>query len=314
MIISISGLDKKKFSFIKKKFRNITFKEIDDINYNKHLDTSAILIFRESKSKNFIKNFFKKKLFNKYHNLKWMHFSRTGLDEFYPNIKKAFFKITTGKGSSSQQVAEHCLAIILYLTRNLKFINHQSYQKEFNRFKIINKKKILILGYGSIGKEIAKKMRGFDVKIDIVGGKRNKYIKKVFTFNSIFKQIKNYYLVINCLPLTDKTQKIINAKFLNKLSHEGFFLNLSRSSCLNENDLLKYIKKEKFGGIGIDHVNEKLKKRISKISKNKNILITNHTADRLNNLDNRFNLLMKNIKKFVYKKKLTNIYSQKKGY
>ena len=47
MIISISGLDKKKFSFIKKKFRNITFKEIDDINYNKHLDTSAILIFRD---------------------------------------------------------------------------------------------------------------------------------------------------------------------------------------------------------------------------------------------------------------------------
>lgn len=314
MIISISGLDKKKFSFIKKKFRNVTFKEIDDKNYNNHLDTSAILIFRENKSKNFIKNFFKYKLFNKYYNLKWMHFSRTGLDEFYPNIKNAFFKITTGKGSSSLQVAEHCLAMILYLTRNFKFINHQSYQKEFNRFKIINKKKILILGYGSVGKEIAKKMRGFDVKIDIIGGKKNKYIEKVFTFNSIFKQIKKYYLLINCLPLTDKTQKIINAKFFNNINPEGFFLNLSRSSCLNENDFFKYIKRKKFGGIGIDHINEKLKKKILKISKNKNILITNHTADRLNNLDNRFNLLLNNIKKFVYKKKLINIYSQKKGY
>ncbi len=314
MIISISGLDKKKISFIKKKFRNATFKEINDINYNKQLDTTAILIFRESKLKNFINNFFKNKLFNKYYNLKWIHFSRSGLDEFYPNIKKACFKITTGKGSSSLQVAEHCLAMVLYLTRNFKFINHKSYEKEFNRYKIINKKKVLILGYGSIGKEIAKKMKGFNVKIDTVGGKKNNYIEKVFTFNSIFKQIKNYYIVINCLPLTDKTQKIINAKFFNKINPEGFFLNMSRSSCLNEDDLLKYIKRGKFGGIGIDHINEKLKKKILKISKNKNILITNHTADRLNNLDNRFNLLLNNIKKFFYKKKLINIYSQKKGY
>ena len=59
---------------------------------------------------------------------------------------------------------------------------------------------------------------------------------------------------------------------------------------------------------------ENLKKKIFKITKRMNLLITNHTADKLDNLNERFELLLNNLKKFIDKKKLINIYSKLKGY
>ena len=314
MKISISGLDRKKISFIKKNFKKVQFNEINDQNFKNHFDTSALLIFREKPLKNFLKNFFKKKIYKKFINIKWLHFSRTGLDEFSPYINKINFKVTTGRGTSSSQVAEHALAMILYLTRNLKFVNHYPLNLDINRYKAVEGKKILILGYGSIGKKIANKIKGFNVEIDIVGGKKDKVINRVFSLSSARKRIQNYFVVINCLPLTEKTKKIINFNFLKKIGTNSFFLNISRSGCLDQQDFIKYLKSKRFGGIGIDQIDDNLKKKIFKITKRMNLLITNHTADKLDNLNERFELLLNNLKKFIDKKKLINIYSKLKGY
>ena len=76
-------------------------------------------------------------------------------------MKKYKFKFTSGKNSKFN-VSEHCIALLLLLTRSI-FAMDQS--KNYSRPTEILNKKILITGLGGIGLEIAKKLSAFGGKI-----------------------------------------------------------------------------------------------------------------------------------------------------
>ena len=313
--IGIVGLDNKIKLSLKKKYKQFKFLSINDKNlFSKStININALVVLYEYPLKKKL-SFFLKKGFKLFKNLEWLHLTRAGVDECLPFLKDYKFIFTCGKKIQAPNVSEHCIALLLSLTRGLF---DQNDSNNFNyRPTEISGQKILIVGLGGIGAEIAKKLYHFNCEIHSItrSFKKKLYIKKNYPINKIIKVIGSFDIVINTLPYTKETKDIFNKKIFKKMKNKSIFISVSRDKTINLKDLKNFIKKKKFSGVAIDNTGSfKMKKKI--IYKRKyNFIITNHLGGVTTNSTRKIKLTLENIDAFISDKKLKHIVSKKRGY
>tara|TARA_Y100000389_G_scaffold144905_1_gene143331 strand:- start:525 stop:1478 length:954 start_codon:yes stop_codon:yes gene_type:complete len=312
--LGLIGFKKSEINFFKKKFKKFNFINITDKNFFKSssLDINALVVLYEWPVKNTLSQFLSQK-YQKFKNLDWLHLSRAGIDECLPYMKNYNFTFTSGKKIQGPNVSEHCLALLLVLTRGLLSLDRNKY---FLRPTEIKDKKILITGFGGIGSEIAKKLFAFGAKIDSVNDTKvtSKYVEKNYKLSNLKKIVKNYEIVINALPLTSKTKNLFDKNIFNRMNKKCFFLNISRDQTIKISDLKKVVNEKKFLGIGIDNTGSfKMNKKIIYDSKS-NFVLTDHQAGISTNLDRKKKLIFENLKNYYLKKKMNFLVSKEREY
>ena len=168
--IGITGLKNTEINYLNRKYKKFIFKNINDKNFfsKKNRDITALIILFEYPVQKTLNSFFTRK-FKLFHNLKWLHLSRAGIDELIPYLKEYKFKISCGKKIQAPQVSEHCMSLLLGISRCL-FNNIDTF-----KFKPIEikSKKLLIVGMGGIGQEISKLSNSFGLKVYSVSKRPN---------------------------------------------------------------------------------------------------------------------------------------------
>jgi len=158
--------------------------------------------------------------------------------------------------------------------------NRWRHKENFLRGREIFSKKVGIVGLGRIGSNLAKWFNSFGAKVfyydPIV--KNKTYVKK--TIKDIFKICD---LICICCSLTFKTQKLINLKFLLKMKKNSILVNSSRGEVINENDLIKFLKKRKDVFFTSDVLSGEtrathLKSKLVNYHKKRRVLLTPHIA------------------------------------
>ena len=314
-IIGIVGFKKHELSKVKKKYNKFNFVDINDKNFftKEILSIDALLVLYEYPVKKNLSIFLKHK-FKIFKKLKWVHLTRAGVDECEPFLKSYHFKLTAGKKIQGPNVSEHCLAMLLSLSRGL--FDQFNCNEYTHRPTEILDKKILVVGLGGIGIEISKKLNIFGAKIDSVDHSFTKksFINKNFNLKSLSRIIGNYDVVINSLPLTKVTKNIFNKKIFNSMKKLSIFLSVSRDQTINIQDLKKFIKTKKLFGIAIDNTGSfKMKNKIE-YNKKYNFLLTDHLAGVTTDNQRRTKLIYDNIDAYVKNKKINYLVSKQKGY
>ena len=310
-IIGIVGLDKIKKNNLTKRYKNIKFIDISDKNFFSEKKLNALLVYAEWPIKKNLGIFLKKK-YNFFKDLKWVHLSRAGIDEFNNYLKVYNFKFTCGKTIQGPNVSEHCIALLLYLTRGL----YKYDKKKFRPTELLGKN-VLIVGLGGIGINIAEKLNSFGSNISGVDSnlKPNlSFIKKIFDYGDLNKVIKNFDVIINATPLTKKTKNLFNKNIFKKMKNGVFFINVSRGSIVNTKDLKEYVSKDKFAGVGLDVIGDKDFVYRNPFKKFSNVVFSNHIAGITTDMNRRYDLLIRNFKRFITNDDLINLVDKKKGY
>lgn len=312
--IGLVGYQKKEILEFKKEFKKFKFLNINDKNFYKNESTNidALIVLVEYPVKKSLSKFLSEK-FKLFKKLKWFHLSRAGVDECIPYMKNYNFKFTSGKKIQGPNVSEHCIALLLLLTRSI-FAMGKS--KNYLRPTEILNKKILITGLGGIGLEIAKKLSAFGAKIYSVNHSKvsTRFIIKNYKLSDVKKIISSFDIVINALPLTTITKNFFDTKIFRNMKKNSYFINISRDQTINLKDFKKVLKKKKFAGVGIDNTGSfKMKQKIYYNSKT-NFIMTNHQAGISTNLSRRKKLIYNNINNYYYGKKLSYIVSRDKEY
>jgi phosphoglycerate dehydrogenase-like enzyme len=313
--IGIVGLKPSEISLLKKKYKKFQFLNVNDSNFFSEgiLSINALVVLYEYPVKKNLSVFLRKK-HKEFKKLEWLHLTRAGIDECEPFIKDYNFKFTAGKKIQGPNVSEHCLSLLLALTRGLF---DQFNEKKYSfRPTEIKEKKIIIAGFGGIGKEIAIKLKAFGCIISSIDHSKisKKLVEKNYSLNQISKIIKNYDILINALPLTKKTKKIFDKKVFKNMKNNSIFVSVSRDQTINIKDLNFFIKKKKFLGIAIDNTGSfKMKKKVV-YDKKHNFILSDHLAGVTTNNDRRIKLIYDNIESYVSKKKIKFEVSKIKGY
>ena len=180
------------------------------------------------------------------------------VDLEYLNERRIALGITST--SNAVSVSEHVMSFFIYLTKNLTLSDSLVKQGNFVRrselpdFFELYKKKVLIIGFGRIGKEVAKRCQGFDMQVYAYDPFLDSdFIKK----NNCIPIEKNDGLIIADyisihLPLNEKTENFISQKELNLMKKNSLLINTSRGGIVNENDLVQALESKKIKGAGMD--------------------------------------------------------------
>lgn len=223
-------------------------------------------------------------------------------------------------------IAEYCIASILNWEINLinKAIN---FKKLDWRDSIIfdgpshselYKKTVGILGYGKIGKEIAKRLEVFGAETigyTRIKRKKDNYLNKIYLSKHINNTAnKLNYLIIAC-PLTNETSGFIDNKIFKLLRKDAVLINIARGGIINEKDLYNFLKKNNKAGAIIDtwfkYPTSKKEKNFKPsnflFNKLDNVIMTPHiSAWSEEMIIRRSKTISDNIEKLYNKKKLTN--------
>lgn len=112
-----------------------------------------------------------------------------------------------------------------------------------------------IIGFGRIGQAVAKRAKGFDMKIFYFSRKRvDKQIEKELNakYLQIDKLLKASDFVSLNLPLNNETYHLITYEKLKLMKKSAFLINTSRGAVIKEDDLAMAVKEGLIAGAGLD--------------------------------------------------------------
>ncbi len=189
-------------------------------------------------------------------------------------------------------VAEHTLGLILGIMHKINKAHQEvrqfTWNREDNRGIELKDKTVAVIGYGNVGKEVAKRLQCFGCKVLI-------YDKYKTGFSSHQPQIKEAGLdeifeksdvVSYHVPLTSETKNLVNAAYLAKFKKPIILINTARGELVNLNDLCQALQNGTVTGAGLDVLeNEKFatlsasqKANLEYLTAHPQVILTPHVA------------------------------------
>lgn len=154
--------------------------------------------------------------------------------------------------------AEHTMAMLMSLARNIPQAYHQLQQKRWERKKFVGvelKDKVLgIVGFGRIGLEVAQRAKGHRMKVIAFDPFLNEEkAEKAGVTNGTLEEVLQQadFLTVHT-PLIEKTKHMINAEAIDMMKTGARILNCARGGIVDENALYEAIKSGKIAGAALD--------------------------------------------------------------
>ena len=180
--------------------------------------------------------------------------------------------------------AEHTIALTLALLRKIhpavSDVQSGNWNRDNFRGYELYEKKVGILGYGRLGKIVARYFHAFDCEIsyfDIEEKIGDTFCVKLNSIESLFE---NNDIVSLHIPLNEKTIGIINKDLLQKMKVNSILVNTSRGAIINEIDLIEVLKFKSIKGAALDVLDGEPNIQDSELVKysktNSNLIITPH--------------------------------------
>lgn len=184
--------------------------------------------------------------------------------------------VTNTPGANAQAVAEHALALVMYLLKD--FGDNKMSQKNSLSLAIgseLNKKTVGIVGWGFIGKKFAEIMVALGAKVIYYNrSTRSSQFAKQVSLEELFSKSDIISLHI---PVTPETKYMISADLIRKASKKPILINTSRGELVENKVLLDALNLGFIKAIGLDvYDNDALS--LSKLLADKRVIITNHSA------------------------------------
>ena len=194
--------------------------------------------------------------------LKLVQLLSAGYDRF--NIEAATqlgILVANNGGANKIAVAEHTILLILALYK--KLCKHHSELKNgvwlrekdhpLRLFELAGKN-VGLLGFGNVGKALAKRLMGFETNISYFD---------VVRYSVEEKELNIHYLPLDELlmwsdivsihvPLLNTTKNLIGKKELDLMKSSAILINTARGEIVDEESLYTALKNNKIAGVGLD--------------------------------------------------------------
>ena len=223
--------------------------------------------------------------------LKWIHSTAAGVAQLmYPELREAGILVTNPSGVFSVPMAEHIVGLLLALARNFpdsvrqqdKAIwSQQELWDKPQRLAEVNGQVLLIVGYGSIGRELANRAKAFGMRVWGVtrsGEGDGKYVERIFPAARLHEALPEADYVVISAPETAETKHLIGGAELAKMKRGARLINVGRGSLLDEAALICALKSGALGGAAIDVAETEPLPADSPLWKVPNLFVTPHTS------------------------------------
>jgi phosphoglycerate dehydrogenase-like enzyme len=260
--------------------------------------------------------------------LKWIHSTAAGVAQLmYPELRDSGIVVTNPSGIFSVPMAEHTMGMLLAMARNFPDTLRQQELKKWGQQDLwdkpqhlteLNGRILLIVGYGSIGQELARRAHAFDMRIWGVtrsGTGDSKHAEKILPVAQLSDALPEADYVVIAAPETQETRHLIGAAQIARMKPGARLVNVGRGSLLDETALLQALESGKLGGAALDVTSTEPLPAESPLWTAPNLFITPHTSALSERLWHRQTaILMQLLEKWFAGEELFNRVDFSRGY
>lgn len=257
---------------------------------------------------------------------RYLHIFSAGIDRCMTidGIADRGLIATNSQKAASETIAEHSIALMLALTRNLHHYRTAQADGRWARGQVeapaasVKGKTMLVLGLGGIGRQVAR--RGHDLGMRVIGTRNSSrsgpaYVDYVGLSDETLKLAAEAQVVVNALPLTASTRGVVDAAFFEAMPTGGYYISVGRGGTTDTDALVEAIWSGRLAGAGLDVTDPEPLPADHELWTLENVLITPHTAAS-SDLSRRNTLLIarENLRRYVRGDKLLNLVDFERGY
>jgi phosphoglycerate dehydrogenase-like enzyme len=273
--------------------------------------------------------------------LRWIQFHWAGLDHALdePILNRVGMSITSMSGASAPQMAEHAVMMMLALGHHLPDVF--AYQKRAEwpsgRWELFNPQELRgstvgIIGYGSIGRQIARMLQTFGATVlatkrDIrhpedtgytlegLGDPGGDLVNRLYPPEALCSLLKECDYVIVTLPRTSTTHGYLGAKELAAFKPGAYLIDISRGDIVDHNALIPLLREHKIAGAALDVFPAEPLPADNLLWKLPNVILTPHIAGFSPHYDERAaELFVQNLHRYIDELPLYNHLDLALGY
>jgi phosphoglycerate dehydrogenase-like enzyme len=213
--------------------------------------------------------------------IKWVQALGTGTDgiDDQPGLSPGA-TLTSMRGIHAPQMSEMAFLMMLAFNRNLAKILDNQRNREWQRWpgKILEGKRIAILGLGLIAEALAKRCKAFDMEVvGITGTLREvENFDDVRPYDALPGAISDADYVVVLSPGSGPNKRLVNAECLAAMKPSAYLINLARGGVIDEAALVDAVQAKRIAGAGLDVFDTEPLPASSPLWDLDNVIITPH--------------------------------------
>lgn len=194
--------------------------------------------------------------------LKLICVAATGMNNVDLEYAKARgIEVKNVAGYSTHSVVQHTFAMLFYLMEKLPYYDNHVKSKAWGKsgiftcvdrpFHELRGKQWGIIGFGTIGKEVAKVAEAFGATV-VYYSTSGENDDPLYPRMELDTLLSTSHIISIHAPLNEKTENLLDFVRLEKISAGSILLNLGRGGIVNENDLMRVMDdKEIYVGLDV---------------------------------------------------------------
>jgi len=188
--------------------------------------------------------------------------------------------------ANAEAVADHAMGLIIALAKNivwgncaLKFRGNWNFRYE-QRGTDVYGKTLGIIGLGRIGRRVAKRARGFDMRVLVYDPyvNRDSALKVGVELVDLETLLRSSDFITVHVPLTEETRKLLGEREFNLMKPGAFLVNTSRGEVVDEKAIVKALSTGRLAGAGLDVFEREPPDPENPLFKLDNVVVTPHMA------------------------------------
>lgn len=232
-------------------------------------------------------DFFSTALAGEFHradSLQWIHAAAAGVDSLlFDELAASEVVVTNARGVFDRPIAEFVLSFILMQAKaSVKSLEDQR-SAEWNRrsTRDLAGSQAMIVGTGSIGREIARVLTALNVRVSGAGSRARSGdpdFGEVIDSARLDEHLSGVDWVIDIAPLTEQTRGLIGAEVFAAMEPHACFINVGRGDTVDTAALIAALETRRIAGACLDVVDTEPLPAEHPLWRMDNVIITPHMS------------------------------------
>jgi len=271
--------------------------------------------------------------------LRWVQGHFAGVDRLLDHPLLQRVRLTTSSGIHVPAMAEYVVMMMLAFAHHLpRMIRHQQAAEwPADRWKLFVPRELRgstlgVVGYGSIGREVARIARAFGMRVLAVkrdptrledtgwglpgaGDQAAESVTRLYPPQALREMLSVCDYVVLSVPLTPETRGLIGAAELKRFKPDAVLINISRGEVIDESALIEALRAGTIGGAALDVFAQEPLPALSPLWHLPNVILSPHVSGFTPRYDERaMALFAENLRRYVNGEDLLNVVDIRRGY
>lgn len=260
--------------------------------------------------------------------LHWVQVYSSGVEHCVslPAMQDGRKVLTNGQRLASPALAEHAIALMMSLVRGIDLYHANQIEGRWVRdigmertdFMELDGRKLLVVGLGGIGTQVARKAHGLGMRVIATRGSRREgpdFVEYVGLAHEVNALAASADVVVNTVPLTDATRGMFDTEFFAAMKPSAYFISVGRGGSTVTDDLVAALQNGQIAGAGLDVTDPEPLPDGHILWTMPRVIITPHTggsSDR--SRDRLFQLVQENLRRYIAGEPLVSVVDIERGY